>query len=361
MASASITTRSTKTGEKRFLVRYRLGGRAYPLVHAGSFRTLREARARRDLVAGELAAGRNPNIMLAAQPATVATFSQWADRWLVTRVDLDESTVKAYGYHVRHLAKHFDQAPEAITVADVQQWIAASGLAATSLQAYGATLKQILDFAGSPANAARDRLVRFPRIERTETTPPTAHELLTILETVTRRWRLGLVTLEQTAMRANEAETLEWPDVDVRGNRFRLRAKETKSGRARWVQVPGWLMSVIADSCPTEDRVAGRRVFRGFTADGAYQAMARACKQAGLPHYHPHDLRHRRASIWHGSGVSTRELMERGGWARSSIPIDTYSHVMPLDEAPQERLEALAVMHRRGLCAANRLFMRVSA
>jgi len=37
-----------------------LGGRAYPIVHAGSFRTLKEAKTRRDLVAGELAAGRNP-------------------------------------------------------------------------------------------------------------------------------------------------------------------------------------------------------------------------------------------------------------------------------------------------------------
>jgi hypothetical protein len=59
MASALITTRQTKSGS-RYVVRYRLGGRAYPLVHGGSFRTLKEARARRDVVAGEIAAGRNP-------------------------------------------------------------------------------------------------------------------------------------------------------------------------------------------------------------------------------------------------------------------------------------------------------------
>ena len=55
-----ITTRVTKTGERRFLVRYRLGGRAYPIVHGGTFKTLKEASTRRDLIAGELAAGRNP-------------------------------------------------------------------------------------------------------------------------------------------------------------------------------------------------------------------------------------------------------------------------------------------------------------
>jgi hypothetical protein len=58
MSSLVITARRTSSGP-RYVVRYRLGGRAYPIVHAGSFRTLKEAKVR-DLIAGELAAGRNP-------------------------------------------------------------------------------------------------------------------------------------------------------------------------------------------------------------------------------------------------------------------------------------------------------------
>jgi hypothetical protein len=64
MASVSIRRRETS-----FQVRYRRGGRAYPLVHAGCFPTLKEARLRRDLVAGELAAGRDPAMALQARPA----------------------------------------------------------------------------------------------------------------------------------------------------------------------------------------------------------------------------------------------------------------------------------------------------
>ena len=59
MPTLTITTRRATDGP-RYVVRYRLGGRAYPIAHAGSFRTLKEAKARRDFVAGELAAGRNP-------------------------------------------------------------------------------------------------------------------------------------------------------------------------------------------------------------------------------------------------------------------------------------------------------------
>jgi hypothetical protein len=59
MASAFITVRRTDSG-RRYVGRHRLGGRAYPIAHGGSFRTLREARPPRDFIAGELAVGRNP-------------------------------------------------------------------------------------------------------------------------------------------------------------------------------------------------------------------------------------------------------------------------------------------------------------
>ncbi len=32
------------------------------------------------------------------------------------------------------------------------------------------------------------------------------------------------------------------------------------------------------------------KVFQGVTEDSTYRAMVRACKLAGVPHYHPHDL-----------------------------------------------------------------------
>ena len=78
VASVSITTRQTKDGP-RYAVRFRLGGRAYPAVHGGSFATMKEAKVRRDLIAGELAAGRNPADLLRAITTQVVrrTFEQW--------------------------------------------------------------------------------------------------------------------------------------------------------------------------------------------------------------------------------------------------------------------------------------------
>jgi hypothetical protein len=79
MPSASITVRKTKGGGRRYAVRFRLGGRAYPVEHGGSFSTLKDARARRDWIAGLLATGQNPAVSLrATERPKVRTFSEWA-------------------------------------------------------------------------------------------------------------------------------------------------------------------------------------------------------------------------------------------------------------------------------------------
>jgi integrase len=72
-----------------------------------------------------------------------------------------------------------------------------------------------------------------------------------------------------------------------------------------------------------------------------YQAMLRACQSAGRGHFHPHDLRHRRMTLWHQAGVPARELAERAGHAKPSMSLDVYSHVMPAEEVPGDRLTAL--------------------
>ena len=102
-------------------------------------------------------------------------------------------------------------------------------------------------------------------------------------------------------------------------------------------------MEAIQDTCPLEDRVPDRKVFQGLNVSTARQAMTRACRLAKIPHYSPHDLRHRRLTIWHESGVPARELAERAGHSKPSMSLDVYTHVMPVAEVESERLtEVLA-------------------
>jgi integrase len=329
MASAFIVTRKTATA-RRFVVRYRLGGRVWPIQHGGSFQTLKEARVRRDFIAGELAAGRNPADVLRANiERPTRTFSSWAEAYRASRPDIGDETRKNMLSHLRRLDPAFgDRDPTMITATDVVEWIGANrDLKPSSLSRYVATLRQVLDFAGVEPNPARDRRVRLPKIETPVVEPPSAEQVVAIIAHSPRRWRLALRVLEQTGMRVGELRELEWRDVDLAESRFRIRNGKTATAR-RWVAVPEAIMAAIAKTCPPDDRTPERRVFVGFSPDVAKNVMARACKAAGIPHFHPHDLRHRYASLKIREGVPVTELAAQLGHSKKSLTLDTYSHVL---------------------------------
>jgi integrase len=333
VSPATIRKRTTKSGEARFQVLYRRGGRGYPIETAGTFRTQRDAKLRRDLVAGWIAQGLDPQVELAKTSAPRAarlTFAQWADRYVSSRIDYAAETTQNVKSHLKKIrgCALADSPIDEITVADLQELAAAwaATMKPSSLARYFGTVRRIFDFADIEPNPARDKRINLPSIVQDEVNPPTAGHFLSMLEAMPSRYWLPLTVAEQTGMRIGEICSLEW--------------------RARWAQLPEWLMAIVADTLPREDRTAQRLVFPGMSADVAKNAMARACRTAGIPVYSPHDLRHRRLSLWHNDGVPARELADRAGHARASMTLDVYSHVMPVDEVPVERLERLLVMSR---------------
>lgn len=227
MSSLTITTRKTRSGP-RYVVRYRLGGRAYPIEHGGSFRTMREAKIRRDLVAGEIASGRNPRELLEAMlamPAPVLTLSRWRDRFIASRIDVDDNTSKNYRSALKKACETFgERDPGTITADEVATWVA--GLAQNykpgTIALYLLSLRMLFDFIGLEPNVARDPRIKKPKQVREEPQPPTADHFLAIIEALGERWRLLFVTIEQGALRLGEAVSLRWADVDAANLRLRL-------------------------------------------------------------------------------------------------------------------------------------------
>lgn len=121
-----------------------------------------------------------------------------------------------------------------------------SGLKRESIRKTIATLAMVFDHAERVPNPARDKRVRLPQEDRAEVNPPTAAHVLAVRRLLPTRYRLPLLVLDATGMRVS--------------------------------------------------------VFAGFGADRLRTAIMRACKAAGVPAFSPHDLRHRRASLWHLSG-----------------------------------------------------------
>jgi len=319
---AYIRRRTTGRGERRFDVIYRRGGRGWPVEHAGTFRTVREATIRRDTVADWLAAGRNPRaeLELLLRPPTGATAAVAGADWLASRVDLDESTRSIYKGLLARIDDRFDTTPiDRITPTDVSDWIqqmVADGLAPGTINNYVRTLRMILDVLDD--NPARHKSVRLPRRGRRVVVPPDADEVLELLAALRPRWRPVTVMLEVTGMRVSEACEVRAHDID-RGSK-RILVEQSKTDTPRWVPIPDWYAEIVQP-------VGGDR-------HGIGSAMRRVSE------INPHLLRHRRATLWHQQGVPA---VTYASWLGHD-PVEalrTYSHVRPISECHPSDLAAV--------------------
>lgn len=57
-----------------------------------------------------------------------------------------------------------------------------------------------------------------------------------------------------------------------------------------------------------------------ITASGLAQMLRRRCRQAGVPHVHPHQFRHTAAHHWMDAGGSEQDAMVLFGWRSSEMP-----------------------------------------
>jgi integrase len=93
--------------------------------------------------------------------------------------------------------------------------------------------------------------------------PPGDEHVLGLLEHIPKERRLLYVFLEQDGGRLGEHIAFTWVDVD--GRRILARPELVKGRRGRrkprWLQIPGWLMQVLLDTCPPEDSTAETPLF----------------------------------------------------------------------------------------------------
>jgi hypothetical protein len=120
MPSAWVTRRVRRDGGTTYRVFYRMGGRESMPRHGGSFRTMRDAVARRNWLAGELAAMRVPDIQLLDARTESPTLATVAETWRGSRIDVAAGTAATYRVNLgRILARLGTRRVDEITAADV--------------------------------------------------------------------------------------------------------------------------------------------------------------------------------------------------------------------------------------------------
>lgn len=336
MSPVYIRTRTVQSG-KRYLVYYRRGGRAFPEEYAGSFKTKREAQIRRDLVAGELAGGRDPKIVLeqlrtppVEKPGVAAVF----DAFIASRVDVGEKAIRQYGNArdrwVPLLGEKRD--PHTVTADDIIAGVAelyedGDGLAPSTIGQYVSNLALAFDFAGVDPNPVRSSRVKLPRGTKTEKAIPSNEAWQLIRSKARKRSQLALDLEECCALRVSEACAIEVGHIDFLEGMLLIPKTKTAAGR-RWVPVPRELLDRIeAGLPPLEDRRAGQRAL-GVRSNEVYYDLRKACVAAGVPEFGTHALRHRRISLWLRHGIDAVQVAAWSGHANPSESTDTYGHTI---------------------------------
>ena len=117
-------------------------------------------------------------------------------------------------------------------------------------------------------------------------------------------------------------------NVDEQRGRWRFSRTVAKTGYGRWVNVPPVLLAPVLELCTRDDCHPLRRVFEGVRAGRPRTAIGRACTAAGVPVFSPHDLRHRRISLLHLSGVPSATIGQGVGQHDLAVTANTYTHVL---------------------------------
>jgi integrase len=142
-------------------------------------------------------------------------------------------------------------------------------------------------------------------------------------------------------------------DLDEPNSRWRIRRAIEKGRHGRWVSVPPDLCAaVVATLPPRDDRSPDRPVFPRLTQGRLRTAIARACRASGTPAWSPHDLPHRRISLWHRQRETWALIGARVGQRSPSVTADTYTHVL-LDDRELNHSALLAPRQAGGTASTG--------
>jgi integrase len=320
---SAYIVRRTNTNNTSYQVKYRLGGRSARIRHAGTFKTLREARARANWVRGEIAAMREPRLSFVAPQLTDLTCAQAVENMITSRVDAAENTLKSWRACIAVAPKL--QVTD-FGIEQAQQWIndLSKHYAPGSVLVRVSTLTAALDYAGLDPNPLKSRRIKTPKADIVEATP-VLNQHWEVLQHELSPANLQLARfLELTGIRRSEAKALKWENVDLDAGVVLISKGKTRTSR-RVLRLHDWSLeawNLLRTLAVTRTSNAV------FTADPELLArqMSRVCTKHKWPNYGPHALRHRRATIWINAGVPPREVAYRLGHRNTSTTLNTYTH-----------------------------------
>ena len=323
--TAWIRKRTTGSGD-RWDVLYRAGGTQSH--RAGCFTVKRDAEVRLSVVRGWLAQGKDPkrelSLLFTSTVRERSCDELWPE-WVAGLRDVGVERKRVISYANKHISPVIGTiAPSRVTESDGLRLLnRMTDLSASTQHQYFSVAVQFLKSLDVDPWAK----VRLPKVQRDDVQAMPYQHWLLIRDHVRQTpegegMLLALDVIEACGLRVGDAEQLLIGDIDFYEGKIRVSKARGKSAKSRWVPCPAPLLDQLAG------HPVGERAFPSLTSAGARYQLKRACEKAGLPHYHPHDLRHRRASVWIAQGVPITDVSYRLGHSSTQMTLDVYAHVV---------------------------------
>lgn len=328
VTSVYVVPRETTKKGTRYHVRVEYG--RGEIDHLGVYPTPELAQDRVDGARLQLARGERPTRLPAApeveKPKT--TMKALAAAWIATRIDVAENTRKHFTSSIAKIEEEWEDVdPESLTVADVQSWINTQPGLPGTIGLRLSTLGQILDFGDVEPNPVRSSKLKKPRKARAKHRMPTKGELVKLYAALDARYHGPVKFMEYSGVRVSGTLAITWGAWDRK--RKRVLVSEKTAAGTRWItQIDG-----LPEMPDRPDGVRDdARVWSSLSAQAVQHAMRKACIDAGIPTYSPHDLRHLHLSRLVHAGVPPAQVAERAGHASPQITLSTYSHSVPPED-----------------------------
>jgi integrase len=308
------------------------------------------------------------------------TVSQWLEHWLETIAarKVRPSTLTRYrqlvaNHLVPGLGHHRLDRPQPVHVERLYGDLLAKGLASASVLQAHRVLSRALKVALQRHKVARNvcSLVDAPSVKREEIQPSSAQNARRVLEAArgrrnAARWSVALAL----GLRQGEALGLTWDAVDLEagtltvrqalqrqpGQRLVFVQPKLRAGR-RTIAFPGPLRDALQAHRTAQlaeriaagsrwhdlDLVFGQEDGRPIDPRSDHRAWRSLLADAQVPQARLHDTRHTAATLLLQQGVPARVAMEMLGHSQISLPLGTYSHVVPelAEDAARRMGEAL--------------------
>lgn len=289
-----------------------------------------------------------------AAPATVPTFSAFAERFIATYAATNNkpSEVESKKTILRvHLSPQFGALRlDQLGLAEIEAYKAKkleAKLARKSINNHLTVLRKILSTA-----VEWHMLPSVPQIKWLRTPPPefdflTFEESARLIAAAEREWRATIMFAIRTGLRQGELRALRWVDVDLDGGRIVVRraawrsiVSTPKNGRTREIPLSKQAVAALRDHPKLSDLVFSAPDGSMLTKGAMKWPLWNACKNAGLRRMGWHSLRHTFASSLVMRGAPIKAVQELMGHSTIEMTM-RYAHLSP--DARREAVQLLDV------------------